>query len=146
MADFLSDLPRYVLLDKKQYFGPNALSGPDAARIRVIYGFSNKLQYDTFLRNVGSGLTPYPLVRGYLQKSMDTEPDWLHLVVLNASDCHQQVLCASTMQSLAQAMDSKSDHVCASHSLTLVGSSNSYRVTTRIPDRPVQVVDEREAL
>ena len=129
MVDGFSKLPRYVLREGAESLGLTSLSGPDSAPVSSIYGFADKVHYDAYLRNSPGSLTPYPLVRGFLQNRIDLEPCQLQLVVLDATDRHQQMLFAATMQSIVEAMDLKQDSVSVSHTLALVGSSNSYRVT-----------------
>jgi len=129
MVDGFSKLPRYVLREGAESLGLAALSGPDAAPVSSIYGFTDKAHYDAYLRNSPGLFTPYPLVRGFLKHRIDSEPCRLQLVVLDATGRHQQLLIAATMQSIVEAMDLKRDSVQVSHTLAQIGTGDSYRVT-----------------
>ncbi|MFG0262962.1 MAG: flotillin-like protein FloA [Novipirellula sp. JB048] len=121
-------IPNYVLLAGKERIGP-PLSAPEAAsRYQVIYGFSDKQPYDTFCASTSEALTPYPLVKGYLQTQLEMPADRVRLVVLDAAAKDAPQLHAATMQAVLDAMNSKATEVTASFRLTLDPKTQSYDV------------------
>ncbi len=120
--------PNYVLLAGKERLGPT-LSAPDSAsRYQIIYGFSDKQPYDAFCASDPVALTPYPLVKGYLQSQLENPGELVRLVVLDATGPHETELYAATMQSVLDAMNSKASHVTASFRLTFDTSTQAYDV------------------
>ena len=94
----------------------------------VIFGFSDKPEYDAFLASTTLALTPYPLVKGYLQNQIAMDVASLHLIVLDARSFQQQILHAATFQSVLESFQNDKDSVAVSHQLELQGSPLAYRV------------------
>ncbi|GAA5507682.1 hypothetical protein Rcae01_03139 [Novipirellula caenicola] len=120
--------PYYVLIFDKSRIGPTLTAAESASSYQVIYGFSDKKPYDTFCANSPRPLTPYPLVKGYLQSQIEMAPDVIHLVVVDATGPHDAVLYAATMQSVFDSQKTQNPQVTASFRLTLNADNESYAV------------------
>lgn len=127
MNALLADTPRYVLLDGRERASPNLLADNAEPIYLAIYGFSDKETYDLFCANSKLALTPYPLVKGYLQNQL-TQSAIDHLVVVDAASPYEMYLRAATMKSVLEAHQSQANHVAVSFRLTLDQESQSYRV------------------
>jgi len=122
------ETPKYVLLDDAQRIGPEILALDSGQNCAAVYGFSDKQPYDTFCRNSEQSLTPYPLVKGYLQNQLEVAGDTLLFVVMDAAGPDEPILHASTMQCVFEAHQKQSPLVTVSHRLTKDEQSSAYRV------------------
>lgn len=128
MVDGFSKTPRYVLKDGTHPTSPTVVRGSSEDEPTAIYGFSSKLSYDVFWKSQSTALTPFPLVRLFLQNQIDLDGDLLRLVVLDATSPQQEMLQAATFQAVVEAFRESSDSVPVSHQLILAGDSSGYRV------------------
>ena len=135
MNPLVADTPRYVLLDGSERASPNLLTNIAQPRYLAIYGFSDKEPYDLFCDNSKLELTPYPLVKGYLQDQLK-QSEIGHLVVVDAASPDEAHLRAATMESVLEAQQSQACQVAVSYWLTLDPSSQSYLVEEALhPER-----------
>ena len=128
MVEGFSKTPRYVLKDGSHPTSPVVEVASAETEPTVIYGFSGKASYDLFWKAQSASLTPFPLVRLFLQNQIDQGGDSLSLVVLDATCPQQEILSAATFQAVAEAFRQNSDTVLASHRLIRSGDSTGYRV------------------
>ena len=128
MNALLVDTPNYVLLDGKQRIGPELLALHSGMECFAIYGFSDKQPYDVFCANSQQALTPYPLVKGYLQNQLAVPGNAVHLVIVDATGPNEAHLNAVTMHSVLEAQEEKSNCVPVSFRLTRNEKSPAYRV------------------
>ncbi len=128
MLDGFAATPRYVLRDGFCPTGPAVMQTSSLFEPTAFYGFSDKPQYDIYLRQGPLGLTPYPLVKGFLQGQIALDPSVLRLIVLDASDSKQRILPAATMQSILESIDRQLDVMEVTHELIRDESSGRYRV------------------
>jgi hypothetical protein len=128
MVDGFSKTPRYVLKDGSHPTGPSVLHASSDAPPLVVFGFSDKPEYDVFSKASPLALTPYPLVKGFLENQIAEDSGSLRLVVLDATFPKQVVFNAATMQSVLNAFRVDSDRVAISHQLVLDDSSQGHRV------------------
>ncbi|WP_372724916.1 hypothetical protein [Novipirellula sp.] len=120
--------PCYVLISEKARIGPILKVAKTGTSYQIIYGFSDKAPYDVFCANSPLPLTPYPLVKGYLQSQLEMAPGVSHLVVVDATGPHDAQLNAATMQAVFDALKTQSPQVTASFRLTLNSDNQSYTV------------------
>jgi hypothetical protein len=133
MLDGFAVTPRYVLRDGSHPSGPSVMQTEGQAEANVIFGFSDKPQYDAFLQQSLIALTPYPLVKGFLQNQVDLAAAALglmafQLVVLDAGGPQQSILRAATMKAIREAFDHKQDSVEVTHELTFDAKTGLYRI------------------
>ncbi len=69
MENSYAKTPRYVLRDGSHPTGPSIVQTSPDAQATVIFGFSEKPEYDVFLKASTVALTPYPLVKRFLAES-----------------------------------------------------------------------------
>jgi len=119
----------YVLMEGKERIGPKLLPLDHDVECLVIYGFSDKKPYEIFCKNSERALTPYPLVRFYLQSQVDEKDARLKLVVLDAVEPRAPILNAATMQELLTAHISGSKTLVASHQLVFDDNSSAYKAS-----------------
>ena len=144
MVHGFSKTPRYVLKDGSRPTSPAISQAPSKEESTVIFGFSDKPEYDTFLKASSRLLTPYPLVKGYLQNQIDLNVDSLSLVVLDAASPQQATLYAATFRDVLESWQLDSESVPFSYQLTREPNSQGYRVqafSSGIPMRSSQEVD-----
>lgn len=132
MLDCFAVTPRYVLRDGLHPTGPSVMQTTSQAQVTAIFGFSDKPQYDAFLHQSSIALTPYPLVKGFLQNQVDLDTEVLRLVVLDANGPKQSILYAATMQSIFESLDRKPDSVEVTHELILDETSGFYQVQSHL--------------
>jgi len=128
MIAVVAGTPYYVLMDSSQPIGPNVfplLSGSDCL---PIYGFSDKGPYDKFCANSQLALTPYPLVKGYLQRQTEIWGEGLKLVVVDPVGPREPLLYAATMEAVLEAQQHRATHVTVTHQLTFDREADAYRV------------------
>ncbi len=129
MVDGFTKTPRYVLKDGSHPTCPSILQTPSDSQISVIFGFSDKPEYDLFLSTSSLALTPYPLVKTFLVNQSEHGVGSLKLIVLDAASAQQRILHAATFQSVLESFQLfGSDFVAISHQLVREGSSSTYHV------------------
>ena len=132
-TDF-ADTPCYVLKSGNLPIFPKVVGDDPDADCVCVYGFSNKLVYDQFIKNAAQPLTPYPLVNGYLANQIavigsdDTNGAGLRLVILDATDPAQPVLTAATMAAVLLAQQEKAKQIPVEFELVYDPETNSYRL------------------
>jgi len=132
--------PRYVLRDGSHPTFPIVLQASSAAETIAIFGFSDKPEYDTFVSAAPQALTPYPLVKGYLQNQIALDVDSLRLTVLDAAGPQQETLDAATFEDVLEAFQRNSESVRITHQLIRDAAAQGYRVqaiTNTMPDELV---------
>jgi hypothetical protein len=120
--------PNYVLLSGKNRISPVVLSMRSGRACAALYGFSDKAPYDTFRASSETILTPFPLVKVYLQTLIDTAPENLHLVILDAAGPGDSKLRAATTESILDSHLNQSATVLAEYSLSFDHQANGYRI------------------
>ncbi len=136
MVDGFANTPRYVLRDGSHPTSPAVLQTPSDVQSAVIFGFSDKPEYDVFLLSSALALTPYPLVKGYLQNQLALNVGSLKLIVLDAASAQQPILDAATFQAVLEAFLQSKDTVAISHQLVLDAASSGYRIRTSLDATP----------
>jgi hypothetical protein len=96
----------------------------------VIFGFSDKPQYDAFLMQSSTLLTPYPLVMRFLIDQIAHDGNSLKLVALDAASPTQKKLSAATFQSVLSSLQSNVDDVTVTHQIWLDAATAEYKVKT----------------
>ncbi|MFN6163673.1 MAG: hypothetical protein ACK6DC_06000 [Planctomycetota bacterium] len=119
-------IPRYLLSDGLGYASPRVLQPSYQIGLTVLYGFSDKPEYDTFISSSEIPLTPYPLVKGYLERAIDS--NLLQLVVLDAGTSQQTLLQASTFEAILESLCNKLDTVPVTHRLMIDKANTAYLV------------------
>ena len=119
-------IPRYVLRDGLNFASPRVLQPSVKTGLSVIYGFSDKPEYDVFISSSELPLTPYPLVRGYLERAIDSKS--LQLVVLDAGAPQQTFLNASTYEAVLDSLCNNRETVPVTHRLMIDIASTAFRV------------------
>ena len=120
--------PRYVLICQGERIGPSISAIQNAPTYTAIYGFSDKSLYDTFRDNSSIALTPYPLVKGYLQARCGAADDAIELVVMDAAGPSEPQVNATTTQFVLEAFDKKATLVSPTFSLRFDHESQAYQV------------------
>lgn len=128
MSAVVARTPFYVLMDSNQRIGPKVFSLPSGMECLPIYGFSDKAPYDTFCAHSELALTPYPLVKVYLQGQTEIRGEGLKLVVVDPVGPHEPILYAATMESVLEAQEQQATHVTVTHQLTFDREAATYRV------------------
>ena len=128
MSAVLGATPYYVLMDGKRRIGPIVVRLQTGAECSPIYGFSEKDPYDKFCVNSQLVLTPYPLVKGYLQNQASTPDDGLKLVVIDATGPREPYLHAATMQAVLEAQENRMTHVTTAYRLVFDREAEAYSV------------------
>lgn len=120
--------PRYVLKDGSNPTRPPVLKSSAKIQPTAIFGFSDKPEYDAFLNASPLALTPYPIVKGFLENQIALSVDAVRLIVLDASSPNQRVFKAATFQSVLESFRLGLDRVAISHQLILDESSQEYLI------------------
>jgi hypothetical protein len=120
--------PHYVLMNAGQRIGPKVVPAASRIECSLIYGFSDKEPYDTFIANSQSALTPFPLVKRYLRNQLDEPDSGLKLVVIDAAGPSQPYLRAASMQAVLEAHENHADQVAATYRLTLDQQADAYTI------------------
>lgn len=128
MTEVVFGTPYFVLMDGSCRIGPDILPLPLGFECSPIYGFSDKGSYDKFCLQSQMALTPYPLVKGYLQNQVDTPGDCLKLVVVDAARPDEPYLRATTMKAVLEAQENRTTHVTSDYRLVFEQENNAYRV------------------
>lgn len=119
-------IPRYILRDSLGYASPRVLLTSRQVGAIVLYGFSDKPEYDDFISSNESALMPYPLVRGYLERSLDNS--LLQLIVLDAEFSQQSHLRAATFDDVLDSFRNNAPTVRVTHQLMIDTESAAYRI------------------
>ena len=120
--------PNYVLLSGKTRIAPTVLSMRSGRTCTALYGFSDKAPYDTFRESSETPLTPFPLVKVYLKTLIESGPENLHLVILDAEGPSDATLRAATTESILESHLTQSATVLAEYSLSFDSQANAYRI------------------
>jgi hypothetical protein len=128
MVTTTSKTPRYVLREGNHPTALTAVSCASHPAFTVIFGFSDKPQYDSFLSASRLALTPYPLVRRFLIDQLECDEKNLKLVVLDALAPTQPVLSAATFQSVLSSLQKNIDSVPVTHQLLFDATAEEYRI------------------
>lgn len=120
--------PGYVLLNEKTRLAPTVQPLQSGRKCIGLYGFSDKTPYDVFRASSKLSLTPFPLVKGYLQTLIESVADDLHLVIVDACTPNESQVFAATMEAVLHAQKSQLNQVAAEYTLTFDEESNSYQV------------------
>ncbi len=128
MIAVVAGTPYYVLMDGKQRIGPKIIPLVSGIECFPIYGFSDKGLYDKFCTSSHLALTPYPLVKGYLQRQTEMPGKGLQLVVVDAVGSGEHLLYAATMEAVLEAQENRTTHVTVTHQLTFDQEADAYRV------------------
>ena len=123
----LEKTPHYVLKAGTLTHEPSVVQSESGSATYAIFGFSDKPQYDRFLIGATEGLTPYPLVKRFLQDQLAQEADTLRLVILDPVSFDALEWKAATFESVLESIQSRSEFVKPSHRLVRQESSMSYR-------------------
>ncbi len=127
MASGSINTPRFVLKDGLLFVGPH-LQDSQGAYLTAIYGFSDKPEYDRFKSQCDSRLTPYPLVKRYLETQLESNDESLKLVVLDAASSDSQILYAATFQAVLLTLQNNESFVKISHQLINDANNSLYRI------------------
>ena len=137
MTAQLAETPNYVLLDHGRRIGPELLTLDSGQQCTAIYGFSDKQPYDAFSGNSQLSLAPYPLVKGYLENQVEAADEKILIVIVNAPGPNEQILLASTMQTVLDAQKKSLPQVAVSYRLTKDKKSTAYKVEECVSDVPM---------
>ena len=102
------------------------LPAADNSQPEAFYGFSGQSSYAAFIVESTVALTPYPLVRRFLQTQVNLDTDAVRLIVMDATGPKQSRFFAATMQSVLDTFDGRGDSVVATHELVLDIESGKY--------------------
>lgn len=128
MVNGLAKTPRYVLKEGSLPARPPLSPASLGIRSTVIFGFSDKPEYDAFIANSELALTPYPLVKRFLEGHLALDIDGLKLIVIDALSSHQQTLRAATFQSVLSSLRQNAKTVPVTHRLLLDESASAYAI------------------
>ena len=120
--------PQYVLMDGNRRIGPKVVRSETGEDCLPIYGFSAAGAYEKFRLHSEQALTPYPLVKVYLQMQVDDSGDDLKLVVVDAVGPHDLNLHAATMEAVLEAHENRTNHVTARYLLTFDQELSAYKL------------------
>lgn len=132
LIEVMGCTPRYVLMDRKGRISPKVVLLASGRICTAIYGFSEKGLYDKFSLQSDEALTPYPLVKGYLQNQVDAAGDNLKLVVVDAAEFDEPFLDAATMEAVLEAQENRASHVAATYRLVLDEKTKDYTVAMTV--------------
>lgn len=130
MVDGFAKTPHYVLREGAYPTCPSVVQASSDDHAIVIFGFSDKPEYDVYLSASSLMLTPYPLVKGYLKNEIELNLDSMKLVVLDAVSSEQPYLYAATFQAVLESFRLDSNVVAVSHRLIKEESATAYRIET----------------
>ena len=120
--------PGYVLLNDKTRIAPTLQPLQSGRKCIGLYGFSDKNPYDLFRSSSNLSLTPFPLVKGYLQTLIESVADNLHLVILDACGPNETQVHAASMEAVLHAQKSRLSTVAVEYTLTFDEESNTYQI------------------
>lgn len=128
MAAPQAETPHYVLMNRSERIGPQLLADDSGVERIAIFGFSDKQPYDAFCKKCDLALTPYPLVKGYLQSRLEDAGDATVMIVIDAAGPDEKTLTAATMQSVLEAHEKQAAQVSVTYHLTKDDQSAAYHV------------------
>ena len=128
MTATVTSTPYYTLVDGKSCIGPIIETTHLGTDCEVIYGFSNKCQYDNFCIGKQSTLKPYPLTKVYLRNQVEKQDTGLRLLVTDAAGPDESRLHAATMMAVLEAHENHLPLVTASYRLILQPETTMYRL------------------
>ena len=119
-------MPRFVLFRGKDRIRPAITEMNSGTACVAFYAFSDKKFYDAF--SVGSSipLTPYPLVKRFLEEQIAESIDAVHLVIVDADSPTATQLNAVTMTSVLDAQENQASEVQVSYRLTFDPRNDTY--------------------
>lgn len=113
--------------DDNRCLGPVCTALSSGMGCTAIYGFSDKMHFDTFRNNSSLELKPYPLVKVFLRDQAETTEDGLRLMVLDAAKPDAPLLHAATMEAVLAVREKRTTKLVSTHTLTYDRSVNAYR-------------------
>ena len=119
--------PQYMFRDDDRCLGPICTALRSGMECTAIYGFSDKMHFDTFRENSSLQLKPYPLVKVFLRDQAETAEDGLRLIVLDAAKPDAPLLHAATMAAVLAVRQQRTTKLVSTHTLTFDQSVNAYR-------------------
>ena len=127
-----ANTPFFVLKNGNQPVNPTINFDDPNANCVCVYGFSDKSIYEKFIKSSGQLLTPYPLLKRYLENqiaeidSAGTKAVCLGLVVLDATKTTQPLLSAATMAAVLHAQQEKAQKIFVEYELAFDPKTASY--------------------
>ena len=94
----------------------------------AVFGFSDKAPYDLFCANSNLHLKPYPLTKFYLRDKLAINDETVRLIAIDASSPRDAHLSAITIESLLEALESKTELMSVAYRLSLDQKSDGYKV------------------
>ena len=131
--------PSHVLREGSQPIGPVVVNLDSGLIWTAIYCFSSKRTYDVFSASSPLALTPYPLVKGYLQNQVNGSREGLQLLAIDASGPLAPTLHAATMECVLDAMKNKIKHVNAEYLFVFDQEVSAYRMASMASEAFVPV-------
>jgi hypothetical protein len=125
-----SKTPHYVLREGNHPTALIAVNSASLTTVNVIFGFSDKPQYDAFLSLSSVPLTPYPLVKRFLVDQLAIDGEALRLVALDAPTPTQELISAATFQSVLSSLQCNADFVPVTHQLCRDNATSGYTLKT----------------
>ncbi len=119
-------MPRFVLFRGKDRIRPAITEMSSGATCVAFYAFSDKKYYDAFSADSPTPLTPYPLVKRFLEEQIAESTDAVHLVVVDADSPTATQLNAVTMTSVLDAQEKQASEVLVSYQLTFDPKNETY--------------------
>lgn len=126
-TDFAS-APYYVLLDENRRLGAQIVPLHSGRKCSSIYGFANKDRYEAFRANCHLAVTPYPLVKGYLQTQESQAGDDLKLVIVDAAGPNTPHIQAATMEAVLEVQEKRATRIAVGFELVFDAAAKAYRV------------------
>jgi hypothetical protein len=124
----VAQTPYYVLMDGTRRIGPKVLGFQGGAQRSPVYGFSDKEPYDVFCANSHTALTPYPLVKSYLQDQASGLGEEPTLMIVDADGPKAPILHAATIKAVLEAQENRASYVTVTHQLIFDEQADAYRL------------------
>lgn len=118
--------PRFVLKHELQSIGPSLCGIESAQYSYVLYGFSDKPNYDLFRSEDSRLLKPYPLVKRFMMDELHIGECPSPLIALNAEGPNQETIYASSMRNVLEAFQQNQETVTITHVLKLDPNTKQY--------------------
>jgi len=128
MIAVVAGTPHYLLMEGRSRIGPNVVALLAGIECAPIYGFSDKRAYDNFRANSPLTLTPFPLVKGYLQGLAEMRGEAPKLVVVDPEGPREPLCYAATFEAVLEGLEHQATHVTMTHQLTFDQEAGAYRV------------------
>lgn len=119
-------MPRFVLFRGKDRIRPAITEMNSGTACVALYAFSDKKFYDAFSVGSSTPLTPYPLVKRFLEEQIAESVDAIHLVIVDAENPTAAQLNAVTMTSVLDAKEKQASEVQVSYRLTFDSRNETY--------------------